>query len=319
MKVILFMNDNVIYIDYLDSYLGITNGKCPKWIRKIIYKFLNYIGFIRVRENYAQLTCMESDVLNERMMKNFLNKLSALNSKNLVLADILLDNKVFVDILKRNGYGILNGKWLYKFLSLDIVYKIAYIQNLDLQKMEITVLSNDDSDINIEVIKVLAQKCKILNILTENIDKFEVLERFLFDEYGTIINLSSNKSKTCLYSDLVLNFDFNIQALQKCIFRKNTVLVQLTKEKFENREGVTIVFCKLDIPFRCFEILENTSHFNEEVLYESSIYHKLSFENGRKILLKDKIGIRYFYGNNGKIDFREIKNCCLKNNLCENA
>lgn len=313
------MNEDIIYVDYLDSYLDVTKNTVPKWIKKILYKFLNYMGFIKCRKNYLQVTCVENDVLNEKAIKNFINKIKSINTKNIVLADIFSNNKKFINILESLGYFILDGSWLYKFLAIDIVKKISYTQNLELQKMEITVVSNNDSDINIEIIKGLAQKCKVLNILTERIDKFETVERFLFEEYGVIINVSSNKKKTCLYSDVVLNFDFSVERINKCKFRKNTILVQFTNEKFENRNGVTIVSVKLNLPLRYIDIFQKFNHFYEEILYESLIFHKLSYENCRKILEKDDVTIRYFIGNNGKIDFKEIKSCKLENNLGKNA
>ena len=173
-------------------------------------------------------------------------------------------------------------------------------------------LTNEDSDINIENIKILAQRCKVLNIITNKIDKYEVLERFLYDEYGIIINISRNKKKAGLYSDIILNLDFNNEELSECRFRINSILVQFTKEKFENKNGITIVFYKLNLPYKYIKLLNKFHNYNEEIFYESMLYYKTSFYDLKKILDKDKIGIRYFIGNNGKIQFNEIKQCIKK-------
>ena len=306
MKVIL-LNENIIYVDYLESYLDIANDKIPKIIRKILYKILNKIGRVNQDKNLVKMICQENDNINKKMINNLIEKIKKLNLKNIVLPEILNNNSQFISILKEDGYNILDGRWLYKFLAYDIVEKIAYVKNVKISDMEITILSNADSDINIEIIKELAQKCKILNIVTDKINMFQAVENFLFDEYGINITVSRNKQKTCLHSDLVLNLDFKNNLLKKCKLKKKSILVQFTKEKFENKNGATIVFYKMNMPVKYSRNIENNGHFSEEILYESFLYYKTSYINIRKILEKDNFEIRYFIGNNGKIPFQELK------------
>ncbi len=301
------MNRDIIYIDCLNSYLDILKIDKFKFLKKIIYKICNWLGIVISTENYFKLVCLEKDKINSRMINNLFLKIRTISSKNIVLADQLLQNKEFVKILESKNYNILNGTWLYKFLTYNIVEKIAYIQNTKIENMEITVLTNEDSDINIENIKLLALKCKVLNILTDESKKFEILEKFLFDEYGIIINVSTNKRKTALHSNVILNFDFSIDKIKQCDFRKKTVVVQFTKENYENANGVVIVFYKIKLPTKYSKLLVGYNNFSEETMYESFLYHKLSFKNLRKILYEDNIQIKYFIGNSGKIQFTEIK------------
>ena len=76
------------------------------------------------------------------------------------------------------------------------------------------------------------------------------------------------------------------------IFKKNTILVQFTKEEFENRTGITIISYKLKFPIKYLKKFEELKHFNEEIIYESYLYYKNSFENMRKILKEDNIYIK---------------------------
>ena len=268
----------------------------------------NYCGIVKQKNNYLQIICQEEDIINQKMLKNILKKIKRINLKNIVLAERLEKNEEFKKIIKSTNCKILDGTWLYRFLAYDIVNKIAYIQNTKIGEMEITILLTEDSEITMENIKFLAKECKIVNILTNKVEKFEVIERYLFDEYGIVINVSSNKKKTCKYSRVVLNFDFTNKMLKQCSFGKNSIIVQFNKQKFENKKGVNIVFYKLEAPLKYLKVFGKNNHFSEEILYESFLYYKTSFENMRKILEKDNIHIRYFYGNNGKIDFREISN-----------
>ena len=124
-----------------------------------------------------------------------------------------------------------------------------------------------------------AKECKILNIITDDVLAFRVLEKKMLDEYGIIINVSTNKEKSCVRSDLIFNFDFNQKDLKKCKMNNKAVLVQLDKEKFIRNEGVTIRFVKLKIPYKYGEIAKVYRHFNEEILYESFLYYKTSYKN----------------------------------------
>lgn len=307
MKVIFLENKSVVYIDYLNSYLDLLNDSFPKWIRRLVYEFLHFCGYMRCKENRIKLYCIEKDEINQRMIKNLKEKLFIVDCRDVVLSDLLLENSCFVSLLVGWGYNVLNGKWLYKFLCYDIVEKIAYVKNADLSEIEVTVLSNEDSEINIDNIKLLAEKCKVLNVVTDNPSAFRVIEKFLYDEYGSIINVSTNKEKTCRYSDIILNFDFTNDELKKCRVKSGVVIVQFTKEKFENKNGATIIFYRISLPKKYLNIFEKYVGFCEEIFYESLLYHKISFENARRILKRDNVFIKYFEGCNGKLPFQEIK------------
>ncbi len=308
------MNDDILYIDYLESYEEIIRRrKIPKIIKKIIYKIFNFLGFIKIEKNYLILSSTYEDV-NNKTITNILKAAQKLNFKNVALAEGLQSNLALNKELLNSNFDILDGTKIYKFLTYEIINKIAYIQNIKIQSMEITFLTNNNSDINMESIKMLAQKCKVVNVLTERIDLFTDLEKQLYDDQGIIINVSRNKRKTCMYSDIILNLDFENKTLEQCRIREKTIIVQFTKAKFENKTGVTITSYKLNIPDKYSASKKMLKHFSNEILYEGLFYHKLSYKNVRKLLKKDNISIKYFIGNNGKISFREIKENHFKNN-----
>lgn len=307
MKVIFLENSNVIYIDHLNSYLDVLSDSFPRWIRVLVYKILNFWGYIKVIDNKFMLYCVEKDEINSRMINNLKKILLNLNKKDVVLPTLLSNNMTFVNWLKGLEYNILDGRWLYKFLCYDIVEKIACVKNKYLGDIEVTILSNEDSEINLENIKLLAEKCKLVNVVTNNPREFRVIEKYLYDEYGSIINVSTNKEKTCRYSDIILNFDFSIDELRKCKTKNGTVIVQFTKEKYENKNGATVVFYKLNFPRKYLELFKEYENYDEEIFYESMIYYKTSFNNVMELFKRDNISIKYFFGCNGKLPFNEIK------------
>ncbi len=299
-------NKNVFYIDYLESYLDVLGSKYPKWFRKLVYKILNKIGFIKQRENNLILYC-DYNIVNLKTTENLVKKLEKCNVKNVVLAEKLLENESFVNNLNKK-YHVLKGNWLYKFLIFDIIKRIVFVQNRQMSNIEITILCNKSTEIILENVRLLAKKCKILNILTNNINEFSNIESLLYENDGQILNVSSNFKKVCLYSDIVVNIDFELEELKKCVFKKGNVLIQTTMQKFENRFGVTIVNYKLKYSEVYLKFFNCMKHFNKECLYESLIYYNTSFFDIRKILKRDELAINSLYGLHGKLNFREFKN-----------
>lgn len=300
-------NKGVVYIDYLDSYVEVAKRKLPKWLSWCVYKVCNYFGFIKRNDNFFTLIAEQNDVINEKMLNNLYEKLFELDIKTVVCADLLLENERFVKWLREKEIEILDGRWLFRFLPYDIFSKIAYIKNAKKSDLEVSILVNKPTELSNQNAVEFARECKILNIITDDVLAFRVLEKKMLDEYGIIINVSTNKEKSCARSDLIFNFDFNQKDLKKCKMNNKAVLVQLDKEKFVRNEGITIRFVKLKLPYKYEEIAKVCRHFNEEILYESFLYYKTSYENVRKILKRDGIYIKYFIGNNGKIEFNEFR------------
>lgn len=299
-------NESVVYIDYLESYLDVASDRLPKWFRRLLYLFYNFWGIIKVNGNSLTLMCVENGFMNKRMLKNIKKRLSKIELNTVVCADLFLKSYGFADFLKELDYEILEGKWIYKFLPYDIIKKISYVKNVDISNLEVSILANQDTDVVIENIKLIAKECKILNIITDNMNGFYAVEKFFLDEYGIIINVTSNREKSLLHSDLIFNFDFSIAELKVCNIKQDSILVQMNGEKFERREGITICSCMLNLPYKYLEFFKDKEHFDDTILYESLLYYKTSFGGIRRILSEDNIGIRYFIGNNGKIKFQDL-------------
>lgn len=300
-------NKSIVYIDYLNSYVEVTKRKLPKWLSWCIYKICNYFGFIKRNDNLFTLIVEQEDVINEKMLNNLYEKLFELDIKTVVCADLLLKNERFIKWLREKEIEILDGSWLFKFLPYDIFNKIAYVKNVKKSDLEVSILVNNPTELCNQNAVEFARECKILNIITDDVLAFRVLEKKMVDEYGIIINVSTNKEKSCVRSDLIFNFDFNQKKLQKCKMNNKAVLIQLNKEKFIRNDGVTIRFVKLKVPYKYEEIAKVYKHFNEEILYESFLYYKTSYENVKRIFKRDGIYIKYFIGNNGKIEFNEFR------------
>ena len=46
-----------------------------------------------------------------------------------------------------------------------------------------------------KILKKLSQSCKVLNILTKNSEKFNNIEKILYEKNSLLLNVSTNKKK----------------------------------------------------------------------------------------------------------------------------
>ena len=144
---------------------------------------------------------------------------------------------------------------------------------------------------------MIAKRCKVLNIITDNVRKFEYVEKLLNEEYGVMVNITGNIEKSSKRADVIFNFDFVKDELDKCNMKKNSILVQMNREEYIRKDGIVIRFFKLNLPIRYDEKFARFNHFNEEILYESIVYYKNSFKNIMAILRRDNVNIKYFIGS----------------------
>ncbi len=327
------INNETFYIDKIDNVYDFwdSDSKLPKILKKILgffYLITNKICVKKIKfETLDNLSNIEDvkilllpvkDLDNikhkklERILKNLLKKINEYPVENVVLSEEIENFDMIKDYL--SNYNILNGRWLFKYVIKEILDYIFSIQKTDLEKVEVSILVNDNSDTNIEIIKNLAIKCKVLNVVTNNIKCFDFLEKYLADNYGVIINLTTNLKKGMVNSSVVLNFDFPIDVLNKCTFSKYALIINFKdnlKILSKSFEGVNINFYKILLPIKYRKIADLMYRFKEEALYESFIFSRRRYDFIRKQIINDKLKIKFLLGANGKIkvdEFSRVKN-----------
>ena len=68
-----------------------------------------------------------------------------------------------------------------------------------------------------------------MNIITDNVRKFEHIEKLLLEECGVMVNITGNIEKSSKRADVIFNFDFSKDELDKCNMKRNSILVQMNK------------------------------------------------------------------------------------------
>ena len=111
-----------------------------------------------------------------------------------------------------------------------------------------------------------------------------------------MITVSNNKKKSLRKSEIIVNFDFPKELLNKYNIYEEAIIInvegnmKITKKRFN---GLVI---------NDFEIEpKESSKYSAKEIYESKFFKKQNFKYVREKMAKDNIKISELIGNNGKI------------------
>lgn len=289
----------MIYIKLVENKNEIKNN----FINRILKKLDNYFPKI------------EEKKINDRTLialyninKKTLSRLSKYISINCIckvcLSENLLKNQEFLDYIMNENVKVFDGRWLFKYLVLDCANYVSLCKKENLDYQEISILCNNPNDVIFNNIKELALKIRVLNVVTENEKRFKKIEKELYEKKGIILNINNNYTKSLKKSDIIFNFDFSEEEVNKFSFSKNACIINLKDEikiNLKSFEGINASFYSVQIPNKYLVDTMLLSEFNPSILYESYIYKNTSYQNIIEEIKSDNIIIEFLYGKNGKI------------------
>ena len=220
------------------------------------------------------------------------------------ISNELMNNKNFIDFLNNNNVEMLDGKWLFKHMTFECVKYICNSKKEKINYQEISILSNDINRILKQIIFDLARDVKVLNLITQNENKFTKIEKELYNKQGIILNMNNNYQKSLIRSDIILNFDFREDEINKYNIKSNACIINFNNEvniKEKIFKGVNANFFQITIPMKYIKESVYLNEFDTSVFYESLIYKMTSPENIKKEIEKDNIKINFLVGKNGII------------------
>ena len=263
------------------------------------------LNLIKVQENTIILP------IDENTKEKQIEKLSAKTkkiiqkystSKKVVLSKEMYKQTQYINYLNTYGLEIQDGKWLFEILLPEIIEYI--INKKKIEKSDISIMINDLTDIEFENIKILSRKYKLINIVTNHIEKFKRLEKQLQENEGIIITITNNKKKSLMKSQIILNIDFPKELINKYNIQDDAIIVnvkgnaKINKKRFN---GLTINDYEID--FR--EDKKNSKALNNNFylkdLYESKLYKKQRISEIKEKIRVDKVSIKKLILNNGEL------------------
>ena len=246
---------------------------------------------------------------NLRILRN-IKKIKKYNFKNVILSNNLFNNDKLKKVFINNNINIIEGKILYESLLYKIIEYISNIQRMDMEKYEISILIKYKNNIRVSGIIELAKKCKIINLITDNIKQFDRLEKELKEEYGIILNVTTNKEKTLLNSNIIINLDFLLDEFSQCAMPRKAIIFNIRNNLkiYSNFfEGINITDYLIYLPQKYNKIVKLLEDVNPILLYEAIIIENNLIQSEIERKLKfDSVEIKCFLGNNGIIRGREF-------------
>lgn len=281
-------------------YIRLLENEEKKTIK---YKFFNRFAKLKVDEfdgkKMIELTNIDNKTLNK------LSKYLKANCINKVcLSDNLLNSSVFLEFIKRENINYFNGKWLFKNMIFQSIEYICICKKEKLEYQEISILANDIDWNLVYTIKKLTGLVRFVNIITNNENKFKKLEKELYEEKGIILNINNNYKKSLIKSDIILNFDFSEEEINKYTLPKKACILNFENEVKnlpKSFEGVNTSFYEINMPRKYLDKLLFFKGFNTAILCESFIYQNTMPCNISKQIDDNGITISFLVGRNGKI------------------
>ncbi len=170
--------------------------------KNIIKKILNKIE-IEEYENGNKYTI-------PKFNKKLLEKLKEDNIKNIVVAKKDNENIEFLNNIYSNNMNIIDGRILFKHLIPEIIEYISNVCKINKNDMQITILANDYSQINIFYINELIKEVKSVNIVTNNINRFKQFADRLYNKEAIVVPIMNNKNKSLLNKKIIFRNIINL-------------------------------------------------------------------------------------------------------------
>lgn len=261
---------------------------------------------ITVQNNYIRLPIIGStnDNQKEKIAQKtvkIINKKS--NSKKVILSKEMLKEQIYINYLNTYGVEISDGRWLFEVLATDVIKYIINKKKLENEKIIISVLINDLTNVEYENINILAKKYKTINVVTNHIEKFKKLEDKLLNEDGITITLTNNKKKSLLRSQIILNVDFPNELINKYSINDDAIIINIHgKVKIDKKRfnGLNVNNYEIDFRDDIKENIDAVDSFYLKDIYESELYKREGFYSIRERLVRDNVIIKKLYLNNGE-------------------
>ena len=269
----------------------------PSW-------FERKINLIKVQENTIIVPINENT--NKKQVEKIAKKTNKIiskmtSSKKIVLSKKIQQEEQYVNYLNSYGLEISDGRWLFEILLINIVEYL--IQKRKIEKVSISILINDLTEIEFENIKLLANKYKTINIVTNHIEKFKKLEEQLREE-GIIITITNNKKKSLMKSNIIVNVDFPKELLNKYKVNENANIINLKgKVKINQKSfnGLNINNYEIDFRDDKKSIQAYSNKYYLKDLYESELYKKQRLDSINSKIKADKVIVKKLILNHGEL------------------
>ncbi len=245
------------------------------------------------------------DLSKGKNSQKLVKKLLLNGANNVVIDKRIIECNNLLNLLRANDIKIFDGKWLERYLILDILEYIVNKKQIIKAETEIAITANEITDLLIEIIKNLSKQYKKLTIVTNHIEKLRKIEKEIKEKEGIVIILSNNKNKSLLKSQIILNMDFNQELINQYKIFENAIIINVEESiKIDaiRFNGIIINDYEVEIGRKEFIWREGIEKYKQKDLIEADLYVRDTYKNIKRKIQKNNISIKELYGINGIID-----------------
>jgi len=313
------MNNEIIYLKEVSSYDDILekeNNKLPLFLKKLIFLYKNIFNIVTKKKventNIWILPIKEKYYINK--VTKIINK-KIINDDNVYVISKWLELNQIHAIMEEKSQKYLTEEKVKKVLLIEVLKYISDIQKKEINSLEITMLVNNSSELNIYLIQEIAKLIKTLKIVSLNIHKFKKIEEKLYNEFGIPIQFSNSYKKSLEKSRLIINLDFKEIEINEYDIFNYAIIINCQDEKLKIKSklfnGVIINSYDIGINKEITNNFKNMHLYGEYkklLLYASIIEQEQDITKIIGKIKKDNINIINLIGNNGIINRKEFKN-----------
>lgn len=294
-------------------FIRIDNRKYISRKDKVSRFFCNFFNRIKVEKVRNGLLIV--------LPKKYCNNTIRLNSvKRQILGiikqeksnRILYSENVLSKVKIEEVRSVYNGKILMKILIFEILDYVYDVMSIKQELEDIYIFVNEYNKDNLYIINELSNKFKIVNIITQNLLPFKILEE-KYENKNILITVSNNKRKSAKNAHMIVNLDFEKEDFQKYNISNSAIILNLNEEKqMVDRNFSGIIINNLNIL-----VSNNSDAFIKEFygdikqqLFIESLILNMNYEEAREYILNENLKIDNVVGIRGiisKTEFLRIK------------
>lgn len=314
---------NIVYIKKVQEYNDILkkrHDKMPLWVKRLLFLYKNIFNIITKKRNQdcnIWVFPMKDKYSIEKVTR--LLKQIAVHKENTYVMPNDFNNKQVLKIMNELGIKYVTGNKLKKLLLEKILEYIGTIQKNNINDIDLTILVNHASELNLYLIERLSKLVKSMKIVSSNIHKFKNLETKLYEEDGIAIQFSNSYQKSLAKSKIIVNLDFNEIDINEYKLYDKAIIINCKEDSIKIKSklfnGIMINSCQINFKKELVDKFKKNdieNSYDKLLLYESIIDYERNINIIFERMEEDKVIVKNLIGNNGIINKKEIKNISKK-------
>ena len=316
------MNKQIIYLKEANSYDDILkkeHKKTPVFLKHMVFIYKNIFNIItkkNVEDKEIWILPVKEKYSLKKLEKILKKKLQ--NKENIYLVSNELKASKICLIMDEQKIEYIKEERIKKVLIFETLKYIVNIQEKEISDLDISVLVNNTTDINMYLLEELAKQVKTLKIVSLNMYKFKNLEEKLYNQYGIPIQFSNSYRKSLNKSKIIINLDFNEFKINEYEIFDKAIIINCISDniKIKTRLFNGIIINSFEIKYdeeiiKGFNKIKIYGNYLKIMIYASLIENENIYKIFEK-LTTDEVSIVSLIGNNGNINKMEFNNIYKK-------